>query len=70
MWEWCWGWYSDYRASAQTDPWGASGGSGRVNRGSSGADDADYLRAADRYRAGAPSYRSDSLGFRPVRAVE
>jgi len=31
--EWCWDWYGDYTAGAQTNPTGAASGSDRVGRG-------------------------------------
>ncbi|MBP7564165.1 MAG: formylglycine-generating enzyme family protein, partial [Candidatus Cloacimonetes bacterium] len=33
VWEWCWDLYDSYTSSAQTNPRGASSGSGRVGRG-------------------------------------
>ena len=33
VWEWCQDWYGDYSSSSQTNPTGASSGSGRVIRG-------------------------------------
>jgi formylglycine-generating enzyme required for sulfatase activity len=65
VYEWCWDWYGDYSAGAQTDPTGAASGPDRVKHGGSWSDGAQYLRSADRH-SGAPSYRSDYLGFRLV----
>jgi formylglycine-generating enzyme required for sulfatase activity len=33
VWEWCWDWYGEYGAGAQTNPTGAAAGVYRVNRG-------------------------------------
>ena len=69
VWEWCLDWYqSELGSSAQTDPWGAAGGSNRVNRGGCWNYDARYCRSANRNRY-SPSLRYFSLGFRLVRAV-
>jgi formylglycine-generating enzyme required for sulfatase activity len=66
VWEWCWDWYGDYSAGAQTDPSGAAPGSYRVLRGGSWNFIAQYLRSA--YRGlNSPSYRYNSYGFRVVR---
>jgi formylglycine-generating enzyme required for sulfatase activity len=63
--EWCWDWYGDYGSEAQTNPVGASSGTGRVRRSSStwtlekvgwSACRADYT----------PSGVFDGLGFRIV----
>jgi formylglycine-generating enzyme required for sulfatase activity len=40
--EWCWDWYGEYRAEAQTDPTGPSSGSQRVIRGDSYAKSFGY----------------------------
>lgn len=50
VWEWCYDWYGDYSSSAQTDPTGATSGSGRVHRGGSWLSSATDCRSADRYR--------------------
>jgi len=69
VWEWCLDWYqSELGSSAQTDPWGAAGGSDRVIRGGSWIIPAWSCRSA--FRGGYwPSYRLYYLGFRLVRAV-
>jgi formylglycine-generating enzyme required for sulfatase activity len=33
VWEWCWDWYGSYPGGAQSDPTGATWGTGRVRRG-------------------------------------
>lgn len=65
VWEWCWDWYGDYSASAQTNPRGPSSGSARVLRGGSWHNIATYVRPANRYD-GTPSNRSHNFGFRLV----
>jgi len=64
--EWCWDMLSDYSSGAQTDPMGASSGSGRVPRGGSYVSSAEDLRSAYRDNSN-PSYRVGTLGFRLVR---
>ena len=64
--EWCWDWYGDYTNMAQTDPTGASSGSGRVRRGGGWGSSAAGVRSADRSGI-TPSYRSIDRGFRLVR---
>ena len=66
VWEWCWDWYGSYPSGAQTDPTGASSGSGRVGRGGSWYFSAEYVRSADR-SAGAPYIRTYVIGFRLAR---
>jgi len=66
VWEWCWDWYDNYASSAQTDPVGASSGSGRVIRGGSWNNDGRFVRSAIRGNS-TPSGRHDGLGFRLVR---
>ncbi len=39
VWEWCWDWYGAYSSTAQTNPTGASSGSGRLLRGGSWSND-------------------------------
>jgi formylglycine-generating enzyme required for sulfatase activity len=63
--EWCQDWYGEYFASSQTNPKGASNGSGRVFRGGCW----DYYAVGCRVaiRGGcSPGYRSYLLGFRVV----
>jgi formylglycine-generating enzyme required for sulfatase activity len=75
--EWCYDWYGDYSASAQTDPNGATTGSSRVLRGGSWygsifdslIGSKDYLGSAYR-ESKTPTYRDtylDSCGFRVCR---
>lgn len=68
MWEWCWDWYgaSTY-VNGATNPRGPSSGSGRVVRGGSWGNYADYCRAANRYIS-APSSSYVSVGFRLARS--
>ena len=67
VWEWCSDWYSaDYYAnSPQTNPKGASTGSGRVLRGGSWNGHASYCRVSFRF-CSYPDYRYYSYGFRLV----
>ncbi len=65
VWEWCEDWYGTYSSSAATDPVGPNTGSGRVGRGGSWFNTADYCRASYRFRC-APSCRYNDLGFRVV----
>jgi len=64
--EWCWDWYGDYPAGAQSDPTGASSGSNRVVRGSSWLTAAALVRSASRSYL-TPTIRSYIIGFRVVR---
>ena len=68
VWEWCLDWYvsrgtSGFDSGAVTDPKGAASGSGRVFRGGSWIDYAQYCRSAYRYNLN-PSYGSLDIGFR------
>jgi sulfatase modifying factor 1 len=65
VWEWCSDWYGNYPSSAQTNPTGATSGSGRVSRGGSWNGYARNCRSANRFNC-VPSYRGLSLGFRLV----
>jgi formylglycine-generating enzyme required for sulfatase activity len=65
VWEWCGDCYSDYPASAQKDPMGASFSSYRVNRGGSWGSDASYCRVACR-SSDSPGISDRALGFRLV----
>jgi formylglycine-generating enzyme required for sulfatase activity len=66
VYEWCWDWYDAYKPDAQTDPRGASSGSGRVIRGGGWFSNAPLLRSA--YRgSNTPSSRYNNIGFRLVR---
>jgi formylglycine-generating enzyme required for sulfatase activity len=64
--EWCWDWYGSYSSSTQTDPIGASSGSGRVRRGGSWFDAAQDARSACRGYS-YPYDRASGLGFRLAR---
>ena len=63
VWEWCQDWFGSYSSGSQTNPTGASSGSGRVNRGGSWGSVARNCRVSIR-RNGTPSYRDDYLGLR------
>ena len=66
VYEWCWDWVGSYLSEAQTDPLGASSGTGRVLRGGGWGTSAEYLRSAYRSYYN-PNGRGNSLGFRLVR---
>ncbi|MCG2760865.1 MAG: SUMF1/EgtB/PvdO family nonheme iron enzyme [Candidatus Delongbacteria bacterium] len=66
VWEWCNDWYGDYTSGSQTNPTGASSGSGRVLRGGGWSNSATFCRVANR-GSGDPEFSSDSYGFRVVR---
>ena len=66
VWEWCWDWYGSYSSNAQTDPVGASSGSGRGLRGGSWNNSAVNVRSAYR-NAYTPSGRNGNIGVRLVR---
>ena len=63
VWEWCQDWKGNYSSSSQTNPTGASSGSGRVDRGGSWYNNARYCRSSyrDYYT---PSFRYSDLGLR------
>jgi len=63
VYEWCWDWYGDYTAVAQTNPKGATSGSERVVRGGSWYFVAWYARVSQRVGY-APDRRYYGLGFR------
>ena len=63
VWEWCNDWYGAYDTTAFDDPRGPGTGSSRVLRGGSWGNPAWHCRSAARGR-NAPSYRTNSLGFR------
>ena len=71
VYEWCWDWYDSYSSEPQSDPEGASSGSGRVGRGGSWYSSAEFVRSADR-RSNAPGSLTGSrdFGFRLVRSSE
>jgi formylglycine-generating enzyme required for sulfatase activity len=64
--EWCWDWYGKYPSESQTNPMGASSGSGRVPRGGSWFAPAEDSRSAERSNT-LPISRHEFLGFRLVR---
>jgi len=66
MCEWCWDWYGGYSSDAQTNPKGASSGSGRVIRGGHFHDYARHLRSAYR-NFNTPYSRFNNFGFRVAR---
>jgi formylglycine-generating enzyme required for sulfatase activity len=69
VWEWCADHaHADYKnAPSDGSPWIAPAGEQRMIRGGSYADSADAVRSAYR-RAVASEFRSDTVGFRGVRA--
>jgi formylglycine-generating enzyme required for sulfatase activity len=67
--DWCWDWYGEYGASAQTNPTGPATGTLRVNRGGGWNDFPKHIRSA--YRAATPPGNgSFNLGFRLARTPE
>jgi len=67
VWEWCWDWYGNYAAGAQTDPTGPTSGTYRVLRGGSWFDGGRHLRSASRFNY-TPVNRNYFFGFRVVRS--
>ena len=65
VWEWCNDWYDTYPTTTQTNPTGATTGSGRVIRGGSWYDYAQLCRSAFRYYNYPYNYNS-FIGFRVV----
>ena len=63
VWEWCSDWYGTYSSSSQTNPTGASSGSGRVDRGGSWLGGAWLCRSSNRDNI-APVGRDYDLGLR------
>jgi formylglycine-generating enzyme required for sulfatase activity len=68
VWEHVWDWHGVYTSTAKTDPRGPESGTPRVGRGGSWSISAARLHSAQRDQS-YPSVRSDSLGFRIVRAA-
>jgi formylglycine-generating enzyme required for sulfatase activity len=67
--DWCWDWYGEYGASAQTNPTGPATGTLRVNRGGGWNDFPKHIRSA--YRAATPPGNySFNLGFRLARNAQ
>ncbi len=64
-WEWVGAWYGPYSAEPQVDLWGPPGGEGRVVRGGGFANDARWVRPADRDWRN-PEFDAVVLGFRVV----
>ena len=62
VWEWVNDWKATYPGTT-TDPTGGGSGSNRVVRGGGWADDAQYLRSADR-SSNSPGNRTYYFGFR------
>jgi formylglycine-generating enzyme required for sulfatase activity len=67
VWEWCSDWYGDYPATAQTNPTGATTGTGRVLRGGDWGVPAQYCRSALR-NYDTPNHGFPEIGFRIVLA--
>jgi formylglycine-generating enzyme required for sulfatase activity len=67
--EWVWDWnQGDHDAGEVTDPTGPTKGAGRTYRGGSWISHAKDSRLATRNYS-APSFKQNTLGFRPVRSV-
>jgi formylglycine-generating enzyme required for sulfatase activity len=71
VWEWCQDWYGAdyYKQSPDSDPTGPGTGSGRVKRGGSWYNFAEYCRSAYR-NSFAPGIRDSDLGFRLLRTAK
>ena len=67
VWEWCSDWYGTYPANAQSNPKGAATGAGRVDRGGSWDNSAQYCRSAFRSYS-SPGSCYSNLGLRIVLA--
>ena len=61
--EWCQDWYDSYSSDAQTNPTGATWGTGRVTRGGSRLNNEWNCRVSFRYRY-EPQNSDDIIGFR------
>lgn len=71
VWEWCWDWYGNYKASDTVNPRGEqdSGVTGRrIRRGGSFRSDAVFCRNANR-ASSVPELRGVDLGFRVARSM-
>ena len=66
VWEWCWDWYGNYTAGAQTNPIGPASGTYRVLRGGSWFDGGRNLRSAARFNY-YPGNRNYFFSFRVVK---
>ena len=69
VWEWCYDWYSSVSTGEETDPFGSSSGSFRVDRGGSWSGSASSASVCIR-SYDTPSSRGDGLGFRLVRSAQ
>ncbi|MCL2271679.1 MAG: formylglycine-generating enzyme family protein [Treponema sp.] len=67
VWEWCWDWYGNYAAGAQTNPIGPASGTYRVLRGGSWFDGGRNLRSAARFNY-YPGNRNYFFSFRIARS--
>jgi formylglycine-generating enzyme required for sulfatase activity len=67
VWEWCWGFYGNYKSEAQTDPTGPSSGAYGILRGGAYNQSAQICRSAIRLYAYYPQDGGDSFGFRLAR---
>ncbi|MCI7780300.1 MAG: formylglycine-generating enzyme family protein [Bacteroidales bacterium] len=65
VWEWCQDWFGSYSSASQTNPTGASSGSGRVLRGGGWSCSARGCRSSGRFSY-APGYRNIYDGLRLV----
>ncbi len=65
VWEWCQDWFGYYSSHSQTNPTGATSGSGRVCRGGSWLYEARFGRSSCRGTF-APDFRFNDLGLRLV----
>ena len=66
VWEWNWDIYGSYPSGSQTNPHGATSGSGRVRRGGGWNIDADDCTVSNRDYSGAAD-SDGGIGFRPCR---
>jgi formylglycine-generating enzyme required for sulfatase activity len=64
VWEWCADWYDSYSPTAQTNPTGATTGTGRVIRGGDWSLRASSNRSAVRFYNGPGDYVYNDIGFR------
>ena len=63
VWEWCQDWYGSYSSGSQTNPTGPASGSGRVRRGGSWGNYAEFCRVSNRSDY-YPDYSTYDLGLR------
>ena len=69
VWEWCYDWYSSVSTGEETDPFGSSSGSARVERGGSWSLNAISASVCSR-NCFTPSNWGSILGFRLVRSAQ